>query len=362
VKVLHFNVVGTPTDTPVLQADDATQRAVLAVVDEGHATFSCDDTMSGGATVRYAMTREVRVILPPSPGRYEANLPPVRPSDQVGEVVLDYRVAPAAMRIVGDRFADARGWWLLRGSTDFRLGELFVRDRRAFDTLVTQRRGAGANTVRLLMMKDNNTGWAFQWFARAAWRDELLDCCGALLRGGLTPLVTCFADTHTIMPDEHQQRQLWDAFLDVLAGTGVLVQLCNEWNHPTQRLRPEVFPRPTGTLACHGSGLTDADPVSPRWDFACYHARRDALPDARGITNYDCYEFQARYPQPVPLICAEGLKPGNYGFDRGVAALCGRHGGLGAGAFFHTDEGVNGQVWSDDVQACAQAFYQGMGA
>jgi hypothetical protein len=177
----------------------------------------------------------------------------------------------------------------------------------------------------------------------------------------LTPLVTVFADTATMLRGPDSQLAYWAAVCGVAeTRPWALLQLCNEWNHPTQRIDPQAFRRPSASLACHGSGLTDADPVAPRWDFACYHARRDALPDARGITNYCCYEFQARYPQLCPLIPAEGLKPGDYSWRPEVAALMGAHAGLGAGGIFHTSEGVNGELWDDRTRRCAEAFFGAM--
>ena len=97
--------------------------------------------------------------------------------------------------------------------------------------------------------------------------------------------------------------------------------------------------------------------MATRWDFACYHARRDALPDARGITNYGCYEFIARYPEPCPLVPAEGMKPEDYGWRTDVASQQGRRSRLGAGGIFHTGQGVNGDLWGASEDACARAFY-----
>ena len=90
----------------------------------------------------------------------------------------------------------------------------------------------------------------------------------------------------------------------------MFVELVNEFGK--NGVDPRQFNKPAGVVSSHGSGLTDEDPAAPRWDYAAYHARRDG---PRGFTNYNPYEFQAVYSQPVPLLPDEGAKPEDYGGD-----------------------------------------------
>lgn len=345
MKQVNCTVSGRRTDTPLLRADEGTFAATV-VESPTRVVFEIADHVMGGATILYG-GKETRVLLP-------------KDGAQEGPV-LDYAPAVSGLRIVGDQFYRPDGErWLMKGATEFRALDLFCNDRDQFNRVCDQRQQAGANTLRSLSMKWDNTGWAFAPRNPQA-QSILPDYCEALAARGLYGLYTVFADTRAVMPSPSEQHEYWQATCDVMrAYPHMLVQLCNEWDHPTQAIDPSQFSKPDGILACHGSGQTDANPVAPRWDFACYHARRDRLPDARGITNYSCYEFQARFPQPGPLIPAEGLKPTDYDCNQLVARLMGEHAALGAGGFFHSSEGVNGALWPDDVRACATAFYEAM--
>ncbi len=353
VKQLNLNVVGdSGRDVPVLVGDDGTRQA--GTIYGSRAVFVLLDKASGGATISYAaQTRTLRIIIPPTAGSYEADLPPVKPPEATAAIVLDYRTAAPTLAIAGDGFVANGSRWLLKGVTEFRLLELFQSNRTQFDAVLDQRIAAGANTFRVLCMKANNTGWALTPVEPHA----LADCQAALDARGVYGLFCVFADTRALMPDAQTQQRYWADTIQAIRAPH-LVQCCNEWNHPTQAINPNAFAKPTAVLACHGSGQTDCDPVSPRWDFACYSARRDALPDARGISNYSSYEFQARYPQPGPLIPVEGLKPTDYACDVSVARLMGAHAALNAGGVFHGDDGVNGRLWAPEVDACARVFFE----
>jgi hypothetical protein len=141
----------------------------------------------------------------------------------------------------------------------------------------------------------------------------------------------------------------------------VLVELLNEFGHGSQNLDPSQFQKPAGLLSSHGSGLTDAPPVEPLWDFATYHPRRDPPLDTRGFTNYDPYEFQAVWPKPCPYIPDEGIKPQHYGFNPAYARQLGRHCAMQSGGTFHSDHGVRSLLWPPEVFACAQEFYLAIG-
>jgi hypothetical protein len=99
--------------------------------------------------------------------------------------------------------------------------------------------------------------------------------------------------------------------------------------------------------------------VSPFWDYATYHARRE--PDGRGFTNYDPYEFERDYPKPCPFICDEGIKPENYGFNLDYAHKIGYHAAACAGGTFHWSGGVNSEPLTGPYFDCARAFFEGCG-
>jgi hypothetical protein len=91
VKVINVNIIGTPTDTPILRVDVPPGLAVSAsLAVPQRATFVLPDDASGGATITYNDGAWVRVLVPAEPGAYEADLPPVRPPEQQGELALVY--------------------------------------------------------------------------------------------------------------------------------------------------------------------------------------------------------------------------------------------------------------------------------
>lgn len=249
--------------------------------------------------------------------------------------------------------APAGVWW--RGLSDFRLAQAQMAGEAIADRLA-ERWDLGASLIRVFGMKANNTGWDLLPQLRADYWGDLRRFFDTVSPTGLTVEWTCFADTRSVMPDQAHQLDFWGKTIETLRpyASFVRLELCNEWNHPTQQINPGVFPRPSGITASHGSGLTDADPVGPRWDYATYHARRDG---AKGFTNYDPYEFQSLYPQPCPLIPDEGAKPTDYGFDTAYAGLMGAHARVGWGGTFHWGGGVNSESMDEPTKACARAFF-----
>jgi hypothetical protein len=356
MKQINVNVVGTATDTPVLAVDGRGTTYIADLSQPGRAIFRLADSepTGVGATIHYA-GNSLRVIVPPT-GAWEADQPPVKPPDATEPVVIVYLRA-LAIGVRGAEFIVNGTRWAWRASSDFRLPHRFMTGEN-IQPVLDDRRAAGATLVRCLAMKANNIGWELipsripdYWGAVRRFFDAL----GA---AGFACEWTVFADTRTVMPDPNAQQDFWRQTLDVARNYPyVLLELVNEAGHPTQSLDPQRFPRPSGVLASHGSGGTDEDVVRPVWDYAAYHARRGALPDARSASNYSPYAYQSDYPKPCPFVPDEGVKPGDYGFDTQFAALMGRHASCGAGGTFHSDDGIQSVVFTPQVRACAVAFF-----
>ncbi|HVI42774.1 MAG TPA: hypothetical protein VM577_19375, partial [Anaerovoracaceae bacterium] len=220
---------------------------------------------------------------------------------------------------------------------------------------LTQAEEAGFNLLRVLAMKTDNTGWALDPKQSLYW-DALDRLFQRLDTFGFHCELTVFADTRYVLPNPTDQQVFWTRVIDMAKEhSNVLLELVNEYGHPTQAINPLNFHKPDGILASHGSGLTDSDGVQPYWDYMTYHARRDAPPDARGFTNYNQYEFQSVYPS-LPRIPDEGIKPENYGYDIGYASLLGMHAACGAGGTFHWGGGVNSEMMDSKTYDCAVAF------
>ena len=350
MKQINLNVSGVPTDTPTLKIDTSDVVYQAEFVSLTRAVFRLPDSAAPhGATIRWA-DRAARFVVPAQPGAYEGSA--------LGLPTLDYMPAQRRIRVSGELFIDEVGQrWLWRGCADFRLPQRLMAGED-ITSILQERRSLGANLVRAFAMKANNTGWDLIPQRRPDYFGDIRRFFERVAAAGLSCEWTVFADTAVVMPDAAAQQDFFAQTCDVVRQYPfVFVELCNEWNHPTQRIDPSRFTRPQGILASHGSGLTDADTVQPRWDFATYHARRDG---ARGFTNYDPYGFQGVYPQPGPLVPDEGAKPEDYGGNTDFAFRMGQHARCGVGGTFHSNAGIDSRPFNPVERACAEAFFHGL--
>lgn len=351
---IHGNVSGTPTDAPLLVVDSGA-KAVGDLHTSGRVTFHLPDgTPPHGATVSWNNTSARFVIAhrygePLPPGDYEGSslVQPLPTLTYTSHPILNPLI------VAGERFIDVDGqrWWW-KGATDMLLAARLEVGEDILPIL-RQRRDAGATIIRALAM-----GFPFWPSGAPARWDTVRHLFGLCADEGLYLEWVIFAGTRVNMPSLSQQQSFYAETLSLARlYPHVLIELLNEDGHGSQQIDPHAFSRPTGILASHGSGITDASPVLPVWDFATYHPRRDRPPDARGFTNYDPYEFQADWPKPCPFIADEGIKPHEYSFDPAWARQMGRHASMGAGATFHSDHGVRSELWTSEEFRCANAFY-----
>jgi hypothetical protein len=252
------------------------------------------------------------------------------------------------------------------GSTDFRLPQLQMAGQHdLFNAILAQRKAIGFNVLRVLGMKFDNTGWELNPDGRPDWEGDLRRFMEAAIAKGFKVEFNIFADTKHLpgWADSAKQHAHYNRTIAALRpfAEHVYLSLGNEVLHGGhQRLDVASFAKPDGFIFCRGSSLMDSPPVEPLGDYATYGVRRDALPDARGASNYSPYTFRADYPQPVPLIPTEGMKPENYGYDPEFARLIGRHAGCGWGGVFHHGRGINGELFNAQEEACARAFVEGI--
>ncbi len=255
-------------------------------------------------------------------------------------------------------------YWI--GCTDFRLPQLQMAGEHArFNDIIAQRKDCGFNTLRVLGMKADNTGWALNPDGRPDWDGDLRRFMDAIVTARVMVEFNVFADTKHLpgWTDHNKQMAHWNRTVEALRpyAPHIYLSLGNEVLHGGhQSINVGAFPKPAGFLFCRGSSLMDSPPVEPLGDYATYGVRRDPLPDARGAGNYSPYEFRAVYPQPVPLIPVEGMKPENYGYDPEYAQLIGRHASCGWGGVFHHGRGINGELFTAAEEACARAFVEGL--
>lgn len=263
--------------------------------------------------------------------------------------------------IVGDKFVNPL---YIAGATDMNLFYRWAAEGVDINPILDQRQNAGANTLRVLGMGWPFVGGSGRPDSIPGYWDRVREFCEKLNARGLYLFWCVFAGTRHSMPKPIEQHHIWGEALTVFDDyPNILLQLANEYNHSTQNIDPSQFssPRAMGVdiIADHGPGLTDAAPVSPYWDFVTWHARRDTN-NGRGFTNYDQYEFDARYPKGEPWIPAEGAKPENYFHNPDFAVRMGQHARMSSGGFFHSQTGVEGKLWTPAEENCARHFYIGL--
>jgi hypothetical protein len=275
----------------------------------------------------------------------------------------DVHLAPSAspstgLRIEGDHFLQGDTRWLWKGSTEFRLPERVLAGVD-ITPILKDRKDAGANLVRMLAMKANNTGYELNPRTAGYW-DAVIETCEQVGDAGLYGEWTIFADTKKMMPNPVEQQDFYRQTIETIRMyPWMVVELLNEDKHATQAINAQSFRKPDGCLSSHGSGLSDAQPVKPLWDFATYHARRSGGLAKIG-SNYSPYVFQDTYPTPCPYVPEETLKPEQYGYDTGVARLMGQSACCGAGGTFHHSAWLDERPFNDGERACAEAFYRAL--
>ena len=357
---LHANHQPVPVQTPVtawLKSDD-----VIALLYDGHVEEEGrlifhlpDDKPYGGATIYVELVgyepAQDRVVLPPE----NATEGPAFDLVPLSAGVITTR---------GDKLYRSEQPFMLAGSTEL---EAAGRIAQGHDLrpIFQQRKDAGANTVRILGMHEG-IGWLPTLPNRAEIVQRTFELAAKFDFVVIWPVLN---GTKQMMPNHNQQADFFAAEDELTKPYLDFRILCvgNEINHGQwQDIDPYVFTKPAG-VSSRGSYTTDHYPEAPLWDVLLYGARRDTLidgipePGGKPFNNMNPYEFYPRYPQPVPHIAVESLKPPKYGHDPTYARQMGKAASLGTGAFFHAYDNYPGYpawgLWPPAVESCARAFY-----
>lgn len=285
----------------------------------------------------------------------DPNGPPFTDVDWPDQYLVPKATVGEGLRIEGDHFMQGPVRWLWRGSTEFRLPERVLAGVDITPILI-DRRDAGANLVRMLAMKFDNTGFTLDPRTPGYW-EAVIETCEQVGDAGLYGEWTIFADTKKMMPDPVMQQDFYRQTIETIRMfPWMVVELLNEDKHATQAINAQAFRKPDGVLSSHGSGLSDKQPVMPLWDFGTYHARRTGGLAKIG-SNYSCYVFQDTYPLSVPYVPEETQKPEQYGYSTGVARLMGQSACCGSGGTFHHSAWLDERPFNDGERACAQSFF-----
>ncbi len=358
------------TTPPTLLVDGPPAVLYTAVLDSpDRCHWVLPDTATGGGTVMYGKGKQGRLIVPPSPGSWEADLAPVF----MEPPVLDYGHGGSASKLTtnGRDFLLNGARWLWKGSSDFRLYQWWLENRN-IQPVLDQRKDAGGNLLRVFGMYNGGIGRfipaEYQHYFDG-WHDFAAQCA----ESGFQIEVTAFADAQTFMPSTADQQTHWRMLGSVLESLpNVVVELVNEWKK--NGVDPAHFSPLYNLLCSRGSGLGDEAGFQPGWQYQTWHGRRDwpkvlfSAEDGWYVGEGVAANGQVFSPtMPVvhdePIGFDEVEQPGRRSSDPYVARVVGQSSAAYcAGATFHSSAGIQSEMWGPTTDLCARTFYAAMGA
>lgn len=367
MRQIVIAVTGTPTDHPTLIVDGQPAVYTADLDTPGVACFTLLPSagQGWGATVIYAGGRTLRLITPVEDCEhpYDANLPPVRPPEATGTIVLAYasvsRLRPLDWMLVNE----AGSRVVLGLSTDFPLFLHFLEDRE-LGPVVNQRIQAGAQGFRVF----GTCGFLFTLDPRmygpryylaldefATWLEER----------GLYMQFTAIADGQMLAAGFDQQGHFRHC-CDVLSShtNVVVVEACNE--NMANGVDAHHWGKPqTSTLVSSGSFCDGWEPTGTWGDLVTFHPRRDwkwsfTIPST--VNELRRYEGQHK-----PIWIGEPIGAGNHDEPGRRASNPESFQNMAveiklwcAGGVYHSEAGLSSALWSETQYLCAESFYRGL--
>lgn len=352
MKHINCTVVGTATDIPYL------------VIDNGHVFHGVFESPSRvifsipneeppwGATIFYGRAT-VRYVIPEQPGSYEGP-------------VLTYASPLPRLQPDGVAFRDYV-WAQMTGFCDY---QKFLNGEDIRPQL-QQAKDLGANGRRVLGMMAFITNFSPRTYG-IRYYDKLDSYVELNAQYGLRVHFDVFADAQVIMPDRGEQLAHWAQVCDRLRlKESVLIGAGNEW--PKNGFDPFALSYP-GVLSSQGSTLSDTAPPMPGWGVRMWHGKRAPYP--KQFTSADDMVYVGRgydadkgqYAPFAPIVHDEPIGfaevdiPGRRSTDPVLAQclmLTGR--AYGAGATFHSEDGIFSRLLGPQQQTCARAFFDAQG-
>lgn len=360
---INGNVSGVPTAPVDFVLDNAHTYPVT--VDGGRFTITVPvpEPSPYGAAIVSAGRQLARLLVPP-PGAWEADQPPVSmdpPSLKFGPIVSPV----AKLTTSGRDFVLNGSRWLWKGSSDFRLYQWYL-EGRDLQPVLDQRREAGANLLRVFGMYNGGIG-RFIPSEYPAYFGAFPAFADRLAHAGFQFELTAFADAQNILSQSNQHAH-WSVLESALQGIpNCLVELVNEY--PQNGVDPAQFSPLIGLLCSRGSNVSDTAGYQPGWSYQTWHGRRDwpkVLFSAEDMwwvgegVGSNGQQFSPTMPviHDEPIGFSDVNQPGRRSNDPYVARVLGQTGAaFGCGSTFHSDAGIQSDLWSPQVDLCARTFY-----
>lgn len=271
------------------------------------------------------------------------------------------------------RFVDEDGQeWIWRGATNFLLFQRFLEGEDIEPLLYP---GAEVYRVTLVMKFIPNLvglrdlrpeNYAHYWPGLDAFAEYLL-----VRRKRLE--ATCWCDIQMMGQDRRWLQRHLDQANEILnARPNAFGELVNEY--PKNGVNPLDFQRPHGAMLwSRGSGLVDAPPARPGWDWFGFHGRRDwpkvtsSTEDMWAIANSVKDGWNSHLYPPMIAIHGEGIGFSEVAIankrstSKRLARLLGvASRELGSGGDCHLDAGVMSLPLGPIQQDCLAEFSQAL--
>ena len=353
MKQINCTVIGTATDNPYLVIDNGHMYHGEFESPSRALFFLADSEPAWGATFFFG-GKTLRYIIPEFPGAYEGP-------------VLEYGAALPRLQAVGPYlYANGQRWtWAMM--TGFRDYQLFLNRQYAeLRAVLQQAKDLGANGRRVLGMMHYITRFDPRDYG-ARYYSALPEFVALEAEYGLRVHFDVFADNQIYgFGTDH-----WARFNDVARPLeSVIVGAGNEWQK--NGFIPSALAYP-GMLSSQGSSIADTAPPMPGWGIRMWHGKRgwpkvfngfdDAFYVGEGVND----SGQRTAPQaPIvhdePIGFAEINIAGRRSTDPRLAAnIMLQARANGAGATFHSEDGIFSRILGPRQIACAHAFFDAQG-
>lgn len=304
-------------------------------------------------------------VLVRAPGYQDALVDVQMPHDELITVPLTAGGATSGpltrLRAQGVDLVDGTGRrFFAKGCTDFLLYKRFL-DGENIQPILNERQSLGCNCVRVFGMVASFSHWFPQEYGDRYY-DQIQAFCDLCASFHLYVYFTVFADTQVVMPGRSTQEAHWNRVVDQLRRSeNTVVEVGNELDQHGNRI--DFSPsQPGGILACCGSLGGDVPCALPAWALSDFHARRDypsAVKDMCVLELREGWSTYAGTHGPIWHGEPQGFGPNPKRWQDPVRAreLAGTARGTAAGVFFHSDNGVQSQLFDGVTHSCAVAFF-----
>jgi len=245
-------------------------------------------------------------------------------------------------------FLAAGAIWKWHGASDFRQFRHYL-DGLDFSPLWAWARGLGVNIFRVFTMLD----WADlfpEQYTDEQLRAYAVEVGAQGFRLELVGLADCAILKWSLADQQRHIARVADVVGDL---PHVMLELANEPSHPTNRVDPLRFTKPTKGLWSRGSSHGDQLAIMPPWDYGTDHPPRDGE-WPRKAKNLLEWSDMAGVPyvgdEPNKIVGARLTREDCADFSA-VAEL------FAAGSTIHTQAlGIEGQIPTGDEQARCEAW------